>query len=241
LTLPGRPNKENKMNSNRKRINKTAWLIPAALILLSAVPVAAGTFRIVQLAGGAEITPENARFFISPLPVVVHIVSVTLYSILGAFQFAPSLRRRKPGWHRAVGKWILVPSGLAAALSGLWMTQFYPWPAGDGILLYGLRLLFGWGMVVSIVLAVVAIRRRDYARHGAWMIRGYAIGLGAGTQVFTQLPWLLLVGPGVPDELSRALMMGAGWVINLVVAEWIIRKRPSRRSRTTPITPLSTR
>jgi uncharacterized membrane protein len=241
LTLPGRPNKENKMNSNRKRINKTAWLIPAALILLSAVPVAAGTFRIVQLAGGAEITPENARFFISPLPVVVHIVSVTLYSILGAFQFAPSLRRRKPGWHRAVGKWILVPSGLAAALSGLWMTQFYPWPAGDGILLYGLRLLFGWGMVVSIVLAVVAIRRRDYARHGAWMIRGYAIGLGAGTQVFTNLPWLLLVGPVVPDELSRALMMGAGWVINLVMAEWIIRKRPSRRSRTTPITPLSTR
>jgi hypothetical protein len=230
------------MNSNRKRINKTAWLIPTALILLSAVPVAAGTFRIVQLAGGAEITPENARFFISPVPVVVHIVSVTLYSILGAFQFAPSLRRWKPDWHRAAGKWILVPSGLAAALSGLWMMQFYPWPEGDGVLLYGLRLLFGSAMALSIVLGVFAIRRRDYARHGAWMIRGYAIGLGAGTQVFTHLPWLLLVGSGVPDELSRASMMAAGWLINLVVAEWIIRKRPSRRPRitspiTTPIAP----
>jgi hypothetical protein len=224
------------MTSNRKRINKTAWLIPAALILLSAVPVAAGAFRIVQLTGGGEITPENARFFASPVPVVGHIISSILYSILGAFQFAPSLRRWKPGWHGAVGKWILAPSGLVAALSGLWMTLSYPWPEGDGVLLYGLRLLFGLGMALAIILGVFAIRRRDYAQHGAWMIRGYAIGLGAGTQVFTQLPWVLLVGPAAPDELSRAIMMGAGWVINLVVAEWIIRKRPSRRSHIPSIT-----
>jgi hypothetical protein len=114
------------MTASRRQINRLEWLIPAALIFLSAVPIAAGTFRIVQLTGGGEITPENARFFASPVPVVVHIVSATLYSVLGAFQFAPGLRRWKPGWHRAAGKWILVPSGLAAALSGLWMTQFYP-------------------------------------------------------------------------------------------------------------------
>src|SRR5205823_8064675 len=31
----------------------------------------------------------------------------------------------------------------------------------------------------SIVLAVVAIGRRDFPSHGAWMTRGYAIALGA--------------------------------------------------------------
>jgi hypothetical protein len=51
-------------------------LIPAGLIALSIVPVVAGAFRLVQLGGGAEITPENARFFAAPLPVVLHIVSV---------------------------------------------------------------------------------------------------------------------------------------------------------------------
>jgi hypothetical protein len=51
-----------------------AWLIPAGLILLSLVPVAAGAFRIAELTGGAEVTPENARFFASPLPVAVHII-----------------------------------------------------------------------------------------------------------------------------------------------------------------------
>jgi hypothetical protein len=36
---------------------------------------------------------------------------------------------------------------------------------------------------------------------------------------------------GKPNELSRALLMGAAWVINLAVAEWAIRRRPARRAR----------
>ena len=123
-----------------------AWLVPAALLLLSAIPIAAGAFRLTQLAGGAAITPANARFFASPLPVVLHIVSVSLYAILGAFQFVPSFRRRRHGWHRIAGR-ILIPCGLVVALSGLWMTLFYPWPDGDGVILYGLRLLFGSAML----------------------------------------------------------------------------------------------
>ena len=208
------------------------WLVPAGLLVLSAVPVAAGAARIAQLTGGAEITPENARFFASPLPVVLHIFSVSLYSILGAFQFAPGFRRRRPRWHRTAGR-LLAPSGLVAACSGLWMTLFYPWPEGDGEFLYGMRLVFGSAMVMSIVLGVVAIQRRDFVQHGAWMIRGYAIGLGAGTQVLTHVPWFLLFGP--PDELPRALLMGAGWVINLAMAEWIIRKRRVRPTRISPV------
>ena len=214
------------MNSNGKKDNKLEWLIPAALILLSLVPVFAGTARIIELNSDVEITPDNARFFASPVPVLIHIISACLYSILGAFQFAPNFRRRKTRWHRFIGKWILVPCGLAVALSGLWMTQFYPWPKGDGEFLYVLRLFFGSAMFLSIVLGVFAVRRRDYKTHGNWMMRGYAIGLGAGTQVFTHVPWLLLFG--VPNELTRALLMGAGWLINIAVAEWVIRKPQSK-------------
>jgi len=28
---------------------------------------------------------------------------------------------------------------------------------------------------------------------------------------------------GTPDELQRALLVAAGWLVNLAVAEWIIR------------------
>lgn len=200
----------------------TEWLIPTGLILLSLVPVIAGAVRMTQLTGGADITPDNARFFASPVPVVLHIISVTLYSLLGAFQFAPRFRRQRRGWHRVAG-WLLIPSGVIAALSGLWMAHFYPWPQYDGIVVYGQRLLFGSAMLISLMLATVAIGRRDFVGHGAWMIRGYAIGLGAGTQVLTHLPWALF--PSIHNEGTRALMMGAGWVINLVVAEWLIRTR----------------
>jgi hypothetical protein len=204
------------------------WLV-AALILLSAIPLASGAFRLAQLAGGAAITPANARFFASPLPVVLHIVSVSLYAIGGAFQFVPRLRQRRSGWHRIAGR-ILIPSGLIVALSGLWMTLFYPWPTGDGAILYGLRLLFGSAMLLSMLLGSAAIRRRNFVQHGDWMLRGYAIGLGAGTQVLTLVAGELIVGP--PSELSRALLMGAAWVINLAVAEWAIRKRLRRPART---------
>jgi uncharacterized membrane protein len=199
------------------------WLVPA-LLLLSAIPLAAGAFRLSQLAGGAEITPANVRFFASPLPVVVHIVSAFVYIILGAFQFVTGFRRRWPGWHRAAGR-LVVLCGLLVGLSALWMTLFYPWPAGDGALLYVLRLVFGSAMVGSIVLGFVSIRRGDVRRHRAWMTRGYALGLGAGTQALTLAAGELIAGP--PSELNRALLIGAAWVINLAVAEWAIRKRPA--------------
>ena len=202
------------------------WLVPTALIVLSFIPFAAGAVRLVGLASGAEITPENARFFAVPLPVVLHILSASLFCILGAFQFAPGFRRRRPGWHRSAGR-LLVLCGLAAGLSGLWMTQFYPlYPHLQGDLLYGFRILFGSAMVLSIALGLAAIRRRDIAQHRAWIIRGYAIGQGAGTQALVGLPWLLIFGK--PSELNNALMMGACWVINLAVAEWIIRRNRSR-------------
>lgn len=54
------------------------------------------------------------------------------------------------------------------------------------------------------------------------MTRAYAIGLGAGTQVFTHLPWFLMYRE-MPGEAPRAFLMGAGWVINVLVAEVVIR------------------
>lgn len=194
----------------------------AALLILSVIPLAGGAFRLSELAGGAEVTAANARFFASPWPVVLHILSAAVYALLGPFQFSTRFRRRHPGWHRRVGRF-LVGCGLVVGLSGLWMTLFYPRPAGSGELLYAFRLVFGSAMVGSIVLGFGAIRRGDVKRHKAWMMRGYAIGLGAGTQVLTLMVGELIAGP--PDELSRALLMGAAWVINLAVAEWAIRKR----------------
>jgi len=210
---------------------KPDWLLPAGLIALSFIPVVAGTFRVVELGGGAAITPENARFFAAPWPVVLHILSAVVYCVLGAFQFSPGLRRRQPHWHRAAGR-VLVACGLIVALSGLWMTQFYPAvhsddpslsPANfDGPVVYAIRLLVGSAMALFLCLGIAAIRKRDIPHHQAWMMRAYALGIGAGTQVFTHIPWFVF--PNIQGELARTLCMGAGWAINMAVAEWLISR-----------------
>lgn len=210
-----------------RRRTHPAWLAPTGLILLSLIPIVAGAVRLTELTGGAEITPRNARFLVSPIPVVTHIVSVTVYSVFGALQFVPALRRHS--WHRISGR-VLVPAGLLAALSGMWMAVFYALPAGDGAALLVLRLLVGSAMVAGIVLGFAAALRRDFVSHSGWMTRAYAIGVAAGTQAILLIPAAVVFGP--THELSRAVFMGAAWVMNLAIAEYVIRRRSAgRRAR----------
>lgn len=214
------------------RKTRTPWWVPAGLILLSVIPLTFGVIRLIQLMSGAEITLANARFFASPSPVVIHIISSGVYALLGAFQFVSRLWQRGIKWHRWVGR-LLLPFGLLVGFSGLWMTVFYPRPEGASNLLYAFRLFFGSGMILSIILGFISIRKRDVTQHQAWMTRAYAIGMGAGTQVLTGMVGALIIGK--PNEFENALLMGVAWVINLAVAEWSIRKSSTRQTRTAVI------
>jgi uncharacterized membrane protein len=202
----------------------SSWRVPAALLVLSAIPVLAGSLRLLEVAGGPHLMPDNPRIDASPAPVVVHVLAAALYAFLGAFQFSARLRRRRPDWHRSAGR-LLVGAGLAVAGSGLWMTLFYSGAPG-GELLWAIRLVVASAMAASIILGVTAIRRRDIAAHRAWMIRAYALGVGAGTQAFTQGIGEALFGTG---DLSTALSISSGWMINVAVAEWAIRRPATRR------------
>ena len=204
----------------------STWRVPAALVALTGISVTAGVLRVVEIAGGPVLLPTNPRIDASPAPVVVHVVAVALFALLGAFQFSAGIRRRRPGWHRRSGR-MLVVAGLVVAGSGLWMTLFYP-DAPGGVLLWAVRLLVGSGVAASIVLAFAAIRRRDIPTHRAWMIRAYALAAGAGTQLLTEGISESAFGTG---DLPKALSMTAGWLINLAIAEWIIRRPGIRRRR----------
>lgn len=59
-------------------------------------------------------------------------------------------------------------------------------------------------MAVSILLSLMAIRNKKIAAHRAWIIRAYAIGQGAGTQVLVMLPVMLL---SKPNTLTVAVLM----------------------------------
>ncbi len=126
---------------------------------------------------------------------------------------------------------MLAVAGLLVAGSALWLTLVYSPKPGTGDLLFVLRLVFASAMAGSLVLGIAAARRRDLPAHRAWMIRAYAIGLAAGTQAFTEGFGGALFGTGVVrDDLAK----GAGWVINLAVAEWAISRAGGAARRGLP-------
>jgi uncharacterized membrane protein len=207
---------------------RAGWPVPLALTALSAVPLLAGALRLVQLAGGPSAMPPDDRFTGFPVALVVHIVGAAVYALVGSLQFVPRFRRRHLTWHRRAGR-LLAVAGVLVAGSALWLTLFVAPQPGTGDLLYVLRLVVGSSMIACLVLGFTSIRRRDVAAHRAWMIRAYALALAAGTQVFTEGVGGALVGTGgIRGDLAKA----AGWVVNLAVAEWIIRRpaggRPAR-------------
>lgn len=208
------------------------WLIAAGLIVLALIPSLAGGLRLGELASGAAETAENARFVRMPLPVVAHILAALVYSLVGAFQFLPRFRRRHLGWHRFAGRYLLFPAGLIVAGSGLWMTAFYDVPPVDGLALQLSRFAVGGLMLAFLVLGIAAVSRRDVRSHRAWMIRAYALALGAGTQVLTSAPFMVVFG--APDEFWRLVQMDAGWILNMLIAEVVIRRAALRRPARTP-------
>jgi uncharacterized membrane protein len=215
------------MSTRQRATTARSWPVPAALIALSVIPLAAGSLRLIELAGGPALRPADDRFTGFPVALVVHIVGAAVFALVGALQFMPRLRRGGRAWHRRAGR-VVAGAGFAVAGSALWLTLAYQPQPGTGDLLYVLRLVFGSAMAACLVLGFTAIRRRDIGAHRAWMIRGYAIGLAAGTQVFTQGIGEAVFGAG---EVRGDLAKAAGWVINLLVAEWAIRRATTSRPR----------
>jgi uncharacterized membrane protein len=204
------------------------WAVPLALVALSVIPLTAGGLRLVERLGGPAVMPADDRFASGfPVALSLHLVAAAVYALGGAFQMSAGLRRRHPAWHRRAGR-ALVPAALVVATSGLWVTLLYSPQPGTGDVLYGVRLVVAPLVAAFVVLGVTAIRRRDIPAHRAWMIRAYAVSLGAGTQVFTEGFGEVLLGHG---DLSGDLLKTSGWVINLAVAEWVIRRPARLRAR----------
>lgn len=114
-------------------------------------------------------------------------------------------------------------AGIVSAISGLWMTHYYPFPEHlQGKLLYFVRIAVALAMVAYIFFGLSAVFKKRIAQHQAWMIRAYALGQGAGTQVAISIPWLLTIGE--PSGITRDILMTVAWMINITIAEWFITR-----------------
>lgn len=206
----------------QRRRPKSGWPAITGLLLLSALPVLGGVLRL----GEVSATPGGSLPIVSTAALVAHIVAMTVFCVLGAFQFSPALRTRHR-WHRAAGR-VLIPAAFIAALSAIWLAVFFGGHLEE-LPLAMVRLVFATAMTAFLVRAVIAITRRDFAAHGAWMTRAYAIAVSGGTQALVFALWTIPLGE--VDAFGEAWLVATAFVINSVVAELLIRRRTGRSMR----------
>jgi uncharacterized membrane protein len=169
----------------------------------------------------------------------VHIVSAGLSLALGPWQFSKRLRRRIRV-HRGIGRAYLASVAIGS-VSAFVMSMF----SSVGILGFfgfgSLAVLWGW----TAWRGYKAIRERDIRSHQAWMIRNFALTYAAvtlrswfGVLILAQVPFAHGADP-FPAILTQAYapLPFLCWLPNIVIAEWLIRRRglPALRITTPPM------
>ena len=201
--------------------SRSGWLAITGLLLLSALPVLGGVLRLRDVSAA----PESGLPLASLVAIVAHIVGTSVYCLLGAFQFSPALRKRR-GWHRTAGR-AVIPAGIVAGLSAVWLAVIFRGPP-DELALAMVRLVFAVAMTLFLMLGAIAIKRRDFTAHGAWMTRAFAIAVTGGTQALVSMLWALPFGKA--DEVGETWIVATGFAINSFVAELLIRRRSGQRT-----------
>jgi uncharacterized membrane protein len=156
---------------------RIVWLLT---ILLCAILVVAGTRRLAHLPSRSPTalrSPEtaalNGGFDEHPWLTAAHIVPGLLFTILGPLQFVRTLRTRRPGMHRWMGR-VVMASGAIVGISALVMS---PRMAIGGINETAATMVFALLFLSALGKGFIAIRERRMAAHREWMIRSFGIGL----------------------------------------------------------------
>lgn len=153
--------------------------------------------------------------------VWIHIIFSGLYGIFGALQMAIVIGEKQRRLHRKFGI-VITLFGLISATTGIYMTVIMLFNGENSITLQVFRLMFGSLMFTFLCAGIFEIKRGRYLNHSKWMIRAYAIGFGAVTQIFVLLFGTVLIGN--LSQTQNAFLMGFGWIINIVISEILIIK-----------------
>lgn len=155
----------------------------------------------------------------------VHAASSGIALTIGWLQFVGRLRRSKPNLHRAIGC-VYAVSLTLGGVSGLYMAYYADggWVGETGFATLAILWLYTLYRGLRSV-----IGDRDFAAHGRWMTRNYALTCAA---IALRLYAGICAGFGLEDTNETFVVIGwACWVPNLLFAEWLIRKNERRVHR----------
>lgn len=194
-------------------------VVPAALYLGTLLTIILALVQAVQIPLGA--LPEDSRR-LSAVPIwhFMHVLAGATFGILGPLQFGRVLMRRFGLLHRLMGR-VFVAAGALICVSSLTLIWHFP-NAYSGPITGG-RLVFGIALGAALALAMQAIRKRDFAGHRDWMIRAYAIGIGATAVTMVAFPIYAITGEP-PKGLAFDIAFLGSWIACILCAEVVIRR-----------------
>ncbi|KQR10523.1 DUF2306 domain-containing protein [Cellulomonas sp. Leaf334] len=230
---PARPSRPSRSARRRRRVTaRTGWfavlLTSLTIVAYSAVPYLMGSLEQLD-PDRAPLAPAYAQTpTVVQVALVVHIVGAAVALFVGPFQFWAASRRRFPGLHRWLGRTYLAGvwvGGVASLVMAPYNTAGMIGFLGFGTL-GALWVWTGWR-------AYRAIRTGDVRSHQAWMIRNFSLTFGAvmlrtwtGTLVAAQA---FAAGDAFDFDAAFENAYDAvtflAWVPNLVIAEWMVRRR----------------
>jgi hypothetical protein len=155
----------------------------------------------------------------------VHVFTSMFALAAGFTQFAPAVLRRWPRVHRWVGRLYVFDVCFITGPASFIMALY----ANGGPTSQTAFTLLAILWITTTALAWRNALQRRWPAHRAWMIRSYALTLSALTLRAWKLLIVLAFHPRPMD--AYRIVAWLGFVPNLLIAEWIIRRlqRPVER------------
>lgn len=155
----------------------------------------------------------------------IHVYASMWVLFAGFTQFSKTLQRNNPRLHRTLGYIYITDVLLITGPAGLIMGFYANGGTLSRIAFVALAVLW----IFFTVMALIKAKQKDFKAHRNYMIRSYALTLSA----LTLRAWKYAINNA--DVIDESLVFRpmdvyrvvawVGWVGNLVVAEWIIRKK----------------
>ena len=194
-------------------------VVVAALFSGTLLTIILALVQVVQIP--LDALPEDSRH-LSAAPVwhFMHVLGGATFGILGPIQFSRVLMGKYGLLHRFMGR-VFVAVGAMISLSSLGLLWHFP--GTSSVAVSSGRLLFGIALGVALAIAMQAIRKRDFTRHRNWMIRAYAIGIGATAVSMVFFPIYVITGEP-PMGIAADIAFLGSWTACVVFAEGLVRR-----------------
>lgn len=146
----------------------------------------------------------------------IHVYASIWVLFAGFTQFSKKIQRNNPRLHRTMGYIYVTDVLLITGPAGLLMGFYANGGITSRIAFVSLALLW----IFFTATALIKARQKDFKAHRKFMIRSYALTLSA----LTLRAWKYAITNTmtVPPMDVYRIVAWLGWVVNIIVAEWLI-------------------